>query len=64
VPAEGNAGGAAAACTIGRSLLSTAMGEVLSFTYLIKPNPNRTAVFGFKKTKPNRVLKIETVTAL
>ena len=30
-----------------RSLLSAAVGEVLSFTYLIKPKLNRTAVWGF-----------------
>jgi len=29
------------------------VGKLLSFTYLIEPN--RTAVFGFKKPKPNRV---------
>ena len=33
---------APASCTTGRSLLSAAVGEVLSFTYLTKLNRNRT----------------------
>jgi len=53
-------------CTIGRSLLSAAVGEVLSFTYLIKPNRNLTKqrFLGFKNRNRTEFLKIETVTAL
>jgi len=53
-------------CTIGRSLSSTAMSEVLSFTYLIKPNRNRTVwrFWGYQNPHRTEFLKTETITAL
>jgi len=41
----------------GHSFLYAAIGKVLSFTYLIKPKPNRMAVFGFSKPKPIQVFE-------